>query len=141
MLSKLTFWIISRCLRLGAMLRFNPFTWDDETRTMSVKPEKTYFGCYKSRNFGFRIVGGLVIGNLVFGGVRILQSIYFLDKSFQEIMFNLLIFLISCLSNIVQLNTFCKPNEIASFGTLLFQMEKRLTSEFIVFSLLHETVT
>ena len=129
MLSKLSFWIMSRVLRLGSSLRFNPFTWDDETRAMSEKPEKTYFGCYKSRNLGFRIVSGLVTGNLVFGGIRILQSIYFLDKSFQDIMFNLFIFLVSCLSNVVQLNTFSMPHEIATFVTLLFQQEKLLTGQ------------
>ena len=132
MLSKLSFWIMSRVLRLGSTLRFNPFTWDDETRATGVKPPKTYFyGFYKSRNFGFRIVGGLVIGNSVFGGVRILQSVYFLDKSFQDIMFNLLIFLVSCLSSVVQLNTYSMSHEIATFITLFFQHEKLLTSESI----------
>ena len=130
MLSKLSFWIISRNLKLGSFLRTNPFTWDDETRTVGVKPEKTYLGVFKGQNYGFRIISGLVMGNLVFGGLRVFQSIYFLEKSFQDCMFNLFIFSFSCLSNIVLLNTFCMPHEVSKFATLLFQQEKHLTSKY-----------
>ena len=134
MLSKLSLYIISRSLKLGSALRINPYTWDDERRTMDVKPERTYFGVFKSRNFGFRIISGLISGNLVFAGLRVLQSFYFLSlqlQSFQDCMYNFLLFLVSCLSNIAQLNTIYMHHEISKLGTMFFQYETRLTGEYM----------
>ena len=127
MLSKVSYWIISHLLKGGSFLQYYPFTWDDETRTIGIKPETVYFCKFKSRNLGFRIISKVVLGNLIFGGLRILQSIYFLDKPFQDIMFNLFIFLVSCLTNCAEINTIYMPVEVAKFATEYFQYEKNLT--------------
>lgn len=130
MLSKLTYYILNCLFKFSGLMNLIPYTFDMKTRAVTIIPEKTYFGIFKSRPLGYRIMSLVVIGNLVFGGIRLLQSIYFLDKSFQDCMFNLFVFLVSCLSNLVQLNNLCKPEEVAKLGTIFFQQEKYLTSKY-----------
>ena len=127
MLSKVSYWIISHLLKTGSFLQYFPYTWDDETRTFGIKPDKIYFGRFKSQHLGFRIMSKVVVGNLIFGGLRILQSIYFLDKSFQDIMFNLFVFLFSCLTNCAEFSNIYMSLGVAKFVTEFFQYEKHLT--------------
>ena len=129
MLSKLSYRIIYYLVKLGSFLRLVPYTFDMESLVIGLRPETKYFGLFRSQYLGYRVLSVIVIGNMVFGGLRLLQAIYYLNTSFQDCMFNLFIFLVSCLANIVQLSTIYQPAELAKVVTKYLQRERRLSGE------------
>jgi hypothetical protein len=132
MLSKFVWLIIAILVRIGAILRFFPFKWNPVTRELSVEPKSSYFfGLFTAQSLGFKIMSGLVFGNFVFAVFRIWQSIFYLSGSFQDVMFQLFIFLIVCLANLVQMCTLKSPSDIAIFVTEFAQLEMRLTSKYV----------
>ena len=127
-------WILSIFFKVGSFFHIFPYVFNPETRVVRIKEPKTYFGgIFQCHLLGFKVNTLAVFGNLVFGGFRILQSIYFLQKSFQDNMFQLFVFGLSLLSNVIQLNNLRFSAEMARFLTDFFLHEKRLTRKWTQF--------
>jgi hypothetical protein len=135
MLSNFSWNVISTIAKVGGALRLFPFELNSETRKLSVKPAKTYFfGLFTSQNLGFKIMSALVFGNFGFGAIRVLQSIFISQKSFQDAMFQTFVLIISFLGAAIQMNSFTCTTDFAAFITGFAQNEKRLTSKQLYLS-------
>jgi hypothetical protein len=106
-----------------------PFKWDRKALILTIHPGKTYLGYFRIRNLGYKVLSGIVMGNFVFAAFRLWQSIYITRRSFQDCMFNVFIFLLVALGNLVQTANLTRGERLAKFFTEFLQNELRLTSK------------
>ena len=142
MLSNLTFRIISIICKIGSFLQLFPFRFNSETRELIMKPRIQYTICtpifsWKIEFSSFKIISIVLYLNFIFGIFRLFQSIYFLQKSFQDIMFNLFIVLVNFLGNVIQLSNFLSTNDLMALINQFIKHEKRLTGELLRFILVN----
>ena len=132
MLGKFSKFSIIEVVRIGHQLRIVPFRGSIERNAFIVEEiDKVHIGSKSVDLLGFKMMTVILTFNNIFQFLRIVQSLLYLDLTGQEIIFQVIIFGVSSLTSVIQINNFFHPDEVAEGFTAFFQNEENLTSIII----------
>jgi hypothetical protein len=131
MLKRVTKGIMTTLVRLGFTFRLCPFTWDPATKTFPIPLVRTrllpWLNIYMDF-LGFKLMTSLVIGNSIFGALRTIYSIYFMELGSQKILLECLLWILTFFTVTLQINHYLNRHGVAKFLEEFFKLEEYWTS-------------
>jgi hypothetical protein len=131
MLKRVTKGIIIRLIRLAFTFRFCPYTWDPATKTFPIPLVRTrllpWLNIYMDF-LGFKLMTSLVIGNSIFGALRTIYSIYFMELGSQKILLECLLWILTFFNVTLQVNQYLNRHAMAELLEEFFKLEDYWTS-------------
>lgn len=130
MIGTSTLKIVHGFVRVTSYLKLNCFTWDGEYNGIGTEsPTTSILGLIKINRLGLKVSSGFIIANFIYGVMRIVQSLVYLQLPFQSIFFQLFVLGLSLLNATLMTYFLYNMEEFGKWFSMLIRYERKVTSK------------